>query len=130
MSDRVEVHFESIALQDQRVRGEPDDYLMSVVHFAFRYPDGRIDTGCVATVRHRLRDPTSGAVEIVVSAAYQCPAYGHSLKQTIEEYYRQRVGFNGSVLQIGPKGASPLIIGVPRESPATATFEVGPESAA
>jgi len=57
MHNRIEIHFEAIALEDQRVRGAPDDYLRSAVHFAFRYPDGRIDTGCVATVLHRLRSP-------------------------------------------------------------------------
>ena len=129
MHNRVEVYFESIALQDQRVRGQPDDYLMSVVHFDFRYPDGRIDTGCVATVRHKLRDTGGESVEIMMSPAYRCPAYVRSLERAIEEYYRQRVGVRGELIRVGPKGASSLIMGVPIESIACAEFEVEPVSA-
>ena len=122
--NRVEVHFESIALQDQRVRGLPDDYLLAVVHFDFRYPDGRIDTGCIATIRHRFRHPSGEIVEVTVPGAYDCPTYGRSLERAIEEYYRQRVGADGSTIRVGPQGVSPFVIGVPRESIASAAFSI------
>ena len=121
---RVEVYFESIALQDQRVRGQPDDYLLAVVHFDFRYPDGRIDTGCTATIRHRFRHPGGEIVEVTVPGAYDCPTYGRSLERAIEEYYRQRVGVDGSAIPIGPKGASPVLVGVLLESIASGVFSV------
>lgn len=124
MYNRVEVHFESIALQDQRVRGLPDDYLLAVVHFDFRYPDGRIDTGCIATIRHRFRHTSGEIVEVTVPGAYDCPTYGRSLERAIEEYYRQRVGADGSTIRVGPEGVSPFVIGVPRESIASAVFSI------
>jgi hypothetical protein len=96
---------------------------MSVVHFAFRYPDGRIDTGCTATVRHRFRAANGGQVEVTVPAAYQCPSFRLSLERATEEYYRQRVGIDGVLVRIGPRGASPLILGVPRESAASVVFD-------
>lgn len=122
MQSRVEVHFEAVELTAQFVFGEPGDYVDGLVHFAFRYPDGRIDTNCTATIWHALQPRE--IVEVTVPAAYQCPAYRPSLERAIEEYYRARVGRDGTVIRIGDKGASPLIIGVPRESAASAVFEV------
>ena len=122
MPSRVEVHFEAVELTAQYVFGEPGDYVDAVVHFAFRYPDGRIDTNCAAMIWHALRPRE--IVQVTVPAAYQCPAYGPSLERAIEEYYRPRVGEDGMLIRIGPKGASPLIVGVPRESAASAMFEI------
>lgn len=122
MHSRVEVHFEAVEVSAQYVFGEPGDYIDAVVHFSFRYPDGRIDTNCTATIWHAL-EPRE-VVEVTVPAAYQCPAYRPSLERAIEAYYRPRVGAEGTVIRIGPKGVSPLIIGVPRESAASAVFEV------
>lgn len=122
MNSRVEVHFEAVELTAQYVFGEPGDYVDGLVHFAFRYPDGRIDTNCAATIWHALRP--SEIVQVTVPAAYQCPAYAHSLERAIAEYYRSRVGSDGTVIRIGPKGASPLIVGVRRESAASAVFEI------
>ena len=122
MPSRVEVHFEAVELTAQYVFGEPGDYVEAVVHFAFRYPDGRIDTNCTAMVWHALKPRE--IVEVTVPAAYRCPAYGPSLERAIEEYYRPRVGDDGTLIRIGPKGASPLIVGVPRESAASAMFEI------
>jgi hypothetical protein len=119
---RVEVHFEAVELTAQYVFGEPGDYVDGLVHFAFRYPDGRIDTNCTATIWHGLRPQE--IVQVTVPAAYQCPAYGASLERAIAEYYRSRVGRDGTVICIGPKGASPLILGVRRESAASAVFEL------
>ena len=124
MRHRVEVHFESIVLQDQRVRGPVRDYVVCVVHFAFRYRDGRVDPGCIATVRHRIRLIGRPAVDVIVPAAYQSPAYSERLKREIAEYYLDRVGPQGTVIRLGPKGASPLILGVPRESPSIVAFEI------
>ena len=39
MQSRVEVLLESITLQDQRVRGAEDDYLLSVVHLEVQHRD-------------------------------------------------------------------------------------------
>lgn len=122
MPSRVEVHFEAVELTAQYVFGEPGDYVDAVVHFAFRYPDGRIDTNCTAMVWHALKPRE--IVQVTVPAAYQCPAYGPSLERAIEEYYRPRVGEDGTLIRIGPKGASSLIVGVPRESAASAMFEI------
>ena len=119
---RVEVHFEAIELTAQYVFGEPGDYVDALVHFAFRYPDGRIDTNCTATIWHALQPRE--IVQVTVPAAYKCPAYARSLESAIEEYYRLRVGMDGTVIRIGPKGASPLVIGVPCESAASAVFEI------
>ena len=128
MPSRVEVHFEAIELTAQYVFGEPGDYVDAVVHFAFRYPDGRIDTNCTAMIWHGL--VPREVVQVTVPAAYRCPAYGRSLERAIEEYYRARVGPDGSLIRIGRKGASPLIIGVPRESAASAVFEIDEEPTA
>ena len=125
MQNRIEVYFEAIALEEQRVRGAPDDYLRSAVHFAFRYADGRVDTGCVATVLQRLLSPGDDVIEVSIPGAYQCPAYRECLEQAIADYYRERVGVDGTVIRIGPKGASPLIRGVSLESRASAVIEIG-----
>lgn len=131
MYNRVEIQFESIALQDQRVRGQPDDYLLAVVHFDFQHPDGRVETGCVASIRHRFREPSVDAVEVSVPAAYQCPAYRQTLERAIEAYYRRRVGSAGSAIRIGPKGASPILLGALLESRASEVFVLDvPEPAA
>jgi hypothetical protein len=122
VSSRVEVHFQAVELVAQYVFGEPGDYIDSQVHFAFRYPDGRIDTNCTATIWHALRPRE--IVQVTVPAAYRCPAYAPSLERAIEEYYRARVGMDGTVIRIGAKGASPLILGVVRESAASAVFEI------
>lgn len=128
MPSRVEVRFEAVELTAQYVFGEPGDYVDGLVHFAFRYPDGRIDTNCTATIWHALRPQE--IVQVTVPAAYQCPAYRPSLERAVEEYYRARVGCDGTVIRIGPTGASALIIGVPRESPASAVFEIDAHTAA
>lgn len=124
MQDRVEVHFESIELKEYSVTASPGDYALSIVHFAFRYPDGRIDTGCAATVRHALDRLSAGSVQITVPGAYQCPAFQRSLERSIEEYYRRRVDFDGRVLRIGAMGAVPPTVGVPVVGPACAEFVV------
>jgi len=128
--NRVEVHFESVELIVQRVYGEPGDHVECVVHFAFRFPDGRVDSNCAASVWHAIEPVSSGIVDITLPEAYKCPAYGHSLERAIEAYYRPRVGVDGTVIRIGPKGASPLIIGVPMASVACAEFEAESENAA
>jgi hypothetical protein len=122
VQSRVEVHFHAVELVAQFVFGEPGDYVDAQVHFSFRYPDGRIDTNCTATIWHGLRPRE--VVQVTVPAAYRCPAYAPSLERAIEEYYRARVGADGTVIRIGRKGASPLILGIPRESPASAAFEL------
>ena len=122
MKSRVEVHFQAVELTAQYVFKEPGDYVEAVVHFGFRYPDGRIDTNCTATIWHALRPRE--VVEVTVPAAYQCPAYRASLERAVEEYYRQRVGVDGTLIRIGPKGASSLIIGVAQDSAASAVFEI------
>ena len=124
MQSRVEVYFEAVEITAQPVFGEPGDYLDALVHFDFRYPDGRIDTNCTATIWHRLAPRDADLIEVTVPAAYQCPAYGASLTHAIEAYYRPRVGVDGSVIRIGKKGASELIIGVPMRSAACAEFDV------
>lgn len=122
MKSRVEVHFEAVEITAQYVFGEPGDCVEAVVHFGFRYPDGRIDTNCTATVWHALQPRE--IVQVTVPAAYQCPAYRAALERAVEEYYRRRVGADGTAIRIGPKGASPLIIGVPQQSAASALFEI------
>lgn len=122
--NRVEVYFESIELKECHVRGEPDDFALSVVHFDFRFPDGRADTGCMATVRHALGRFSGGCVRITVPTGYQCPAFRRSLELSIEEYYRRRVDFDGRAFRIGAMGAAPPTIGVPVASPACAEFDV------
>ena len=124
MQSRVEVHFESVELKEHHVQGQPEDFALSVVHFAFRYPDGRIDTGCMATVRHALGRLSGGCVRITVPTAYECPAFQRSLERAIEQYYRQRVEFDGALIRIGAMGAVPPTIGIPVESPARAEFQV------
>jgi hypothetical protein len=122
VQSRVEVRFEAVELTAQYVFGEPGDYVDALVHFAFRYPDGRVDTNCTATIWHALRPRE--VVQVTVPAAYRCPAYASSLERAVEEYYRSRVGPDGTVIRIGPKGASLLVIGVPLESAASAVFEI------
>ena len=124
MQSRVEVHFESIELKEQRIQRLPDDFARSVVRFGFRYPDGRIETGCTATVWHALGALSGGTVRITLPSSYQCPAYRQGLERSIEEYYRRQVDFDGRVIHIGPWGASPPTIGIPVVSPACAEFEV------
>lgn len=124
MQSRVEVHFEAVEITAQHVLGEPGDNVDAVVHFSFRFPDGRIDTNCTATIWHRLDVNGDDLIQVTVPAAYQCPAYGPSLERAIEAYYRPLVGSDGTVIRVGPKGVSPLIVGVPRESVASASFEV------
>ena len=130
MQSRVEVYFEAVEITAQQVFGEPGDSVDAVVHFDFRYPDGRVDTNCTATVWHRLDLRGTDPIEVTVPAAYQGPAYGPSLLRAIEAYYRPRVGFDGTVIRIGPKGASALILGVRMESAACAAFDVEFEGAA
>ena len=130
MQQRVEVHFESIELKEYHVTETPGDYALAVVHFGFRYPDGRVDTGCMATVRHALGRLSGGCVRITVPAGYQCPAFQRSLERSIEEYYRRRVDFDGRAFRIGAMGAPPPTIGIPVASPACAEFEVESEDPA
>jgi hypothetical protein len=121
----IEVQFESVVLEEQRVCGRADDYLESTVHFSFQYPDGRVDAACSARVRHVLSGPDGGIVQVTVPAAFQCPDYLRLLEWAIGEYYREQVGDDGLVIRLGPKGASPLIVGVKRDAPGYAVFEVG-----
>ena len=130
MQSCVEVHFESIELKEHHVQGRPEDFALSVVHFGFRYPDGRVDTGCMATVRHALGRLSGGCVQITVPTGYQCPAFQRSLERAIEEYYRQRVEFDGALIRIGAFGAVPPTIGIPVESPACAEFVIDSAGAA
>ena len=130
MQSRAEVYFEAVEITAQQVFGEPGDHVDALVHFDFRYPDGRVDTNCTATVWHRLEARGEDLIEVTVPAAYQCPAYGASLLRAIEAYYRPRVGTDGSVIRIGKKGASELILGVPMHSPACAEFDADLEGAA
>ena len=124
MQQRVEVHFESIEVKEYSVTEAPSDYALSIVRFAFRYPDGRIDTGCTATVRHALGRLSAGCVQVTVPGSYQCPAFQRSLARSIEEYYRRRVDFDGRAFRIGAMGAAPPTIGVPVAAPACAEFDV------
>ena len=119
MSTYNVVRFESIVLQDQRVRGAADDYLLSVVHLEVQQADGQWCQGCVATVRHRFRGANGGAVKISVQPADSCKSYVTALERPVEEYYRDRVGTDGSAIRVGPRGASPWLIGVPRLAPAS-----------
>lgn len=73
----------------------------------------------------------STAVEWTAALAdsFAGPAYCRSLERAIEESYRRRVGSDGTAIRIGPKGASPLILGVLLESRATGVFSIdAPES--
>lgn len=130
MQSRVEVFFEAIEIVGQQVFGEPGDHVESLVHFGFRYPDGRVETNLTANVWHAIEPVSSGVVEITVPASFRCPAYVMSLERAIEAYYRPRVGVDGSVIRIGKKGASALIVGTPIQSAACATFDVDADSAA
>jgi hypothetical protein len=119
------VQFESIVLQDQRVRGADDDYLLSVVHLTIQHPSGRRCPGCLAAVRHRFRGAHGGAVEISISAAKECAGYAHALEPLLEDYYRDRVGNEGTAIRVGPRGASPWLVGVLRSDPASALLTSG-----
>jgi hypothetical protein len=114
VSDRIDVQFESIALQDQRVRGADDDYLLSVVHLEVRHPDGRWCPGCSARVRHRFRGADGGGIEIRVQPSEQCAGYVAALEPAVEGYYRDRVGAEGTAIRVGPRGASPWLVGMQR----------------
>ena len=119
------VQFESIVLQDQRIRSAADDYMLSVVHLVIRHPDGLWCPGCVASVRHRFRGANGGAVEINVQLADQCAAYADALKPLIEDYYRDHVGPEGAAIRVGRRGASPWLIGVQRLALATVSLGSG-----
>ena len=114
MSPYAVVQFESIVLQDQRIRGTGDDYLLSVVHLTMPHPDGRWCPGCLATVRDRFRGAQGGALEISMRLEDECAGYARALEPSIEEYYREHVGTEGTAIRVGPRGASPLLVGVPR----------------
>ena len=118
------IQFESITLQDQRIRGAADAQLMSVVRFVVQHPDGRRCPGCAATVRHRFRGADKGAVDVMVSPPEECRLYVTMLKPQVEDYYRERVGVDGQLIRIGPEGASSLVIGAVMDSAASAEFEV------
>ena len=118
------VQFDSIVLQDQRVRGVDDYYLLSVVHLTIQHSDGRWCPGCVASVRHRFRGANGGALEISVSAADECAGYAHELEPLLEDYYRDRVGRDGTAIRVGPRGASPWLIGMQRLAPATVSIPI------
>lgn len=124
MAARAVVQFESIVLQDQRIRGADDDYLLSVVHLELQHPDGHWCPGCVASVRHRFRGANGGAVEVNVRPAEQCAAYAHALGPSVEEYYRDRVGADGTVIRVGPRGASPWLVGMQRLARATVSLSI------
>ena len=125
MESRIVVRFESIAVQDQRVRGAADDYLLSVVHLEVRHPDGHWCPGCVATVRHRFRGAHGGPVEVSIQPAEQCVAYARALTPPVEAYYRDHVGPEGSTIRVGPRGASPALLGTQRVARMTIALSVG-----
>lgn len=125
MQSRVEVLLESITLQDQRVRGAEDDYVLSVVHLEVQHPDGHWCSGCVATVRHRFRGVQGGGIEISIRPPAECAAYVPALEPLVEGYYRDRVGPDGSAIRVGPRGASPWLIGMQRLAPATVSLLIG-----
>ena len=122
LASHAVVHFESIVLQDQRIRGADDDYLLSVVHLTIQHPDARWCPGCLATIRHRFRGANGGAVEVNIRAADQCVAYERALAVLVENYYRERVGTEGTAIRVGPRGASPWLVGMQRMAPATAVL--------
>lgn len=124
MQSRVEVQFESIVLQDQRVRGSDDDYLLSVVHLAVQHSDGHCCPGCVASVRHRFRAANGGAVEISVRPAAECAVLAQALEPSVEEYYRNQVGSEGRAIRVGPRGASPWLVGMQRLARATVSLPI------
>ena len=124
MQSRVEVQFESIILQDQRIRGADDDYLLSVVHLEVQHPDGHWCPGCVAGVRHRFRGANGGAVEISVQPAEECAALAHALEPSVEEYYRDRVGGEGTAIRVGPRGANPWLVGMQRLARVTVSLAI------
>lgn len=124
MSGHIELHFESIALLEQRVHGQPDDYLLCIVRFSFRYPDGRVETGCVATVRDWLREPGADGVEITVPASHQCPTYVRLVERAVDEYYHERVGMDGTVIRLGPNGANLQVVGAMLASPEDVVFSI------
>ena len=125
MQSRVEVLLESITLQDQRVRGAEDDYLLSVVHLEVQHRDGHWCPGCVATVRHRFRGVQGGSIEISIRQPAECAAYVAALEPLVEGYYRERVGPDGSAIRVGPRGASPWLIGMQRLAPVTVSLPIG-----
>lgn len=118
MAAHAVVQFESIVLSDQRVLGGDDDYLLSVVHLAIQHPDGHWCPGCVASVRHRFRGVQGGGVEVSIRPAAECATYVPALEPVVESYYRDRVGPDGSAIRVGPRGASPWLIGTQRLTPA------------
>ena len=124
MSRCAIVQFESIVLRDQRIRGADDDYLLSVVHLTIQHPDGRWCPGCVASVRHRFRGVDGGAVEISVDAAQECAVYEHAVEPWVEKYYRDRVGPEGSAIRVGPRGASPWLVGMQRLARSTVSLPI------
>lgn len=125
MERRIAVRLESIALQDQRVHGAANDYVVSVVHLDVQHPDGHWCPGCVATVRHRFRGDDGGAVEVNLQPADECAAYVSALRPCVEGYYRERVGGEGTAIRVGPHGASPWLIGMQRLAPATVSLLIG-----
>jgi hypothetical protein len=118
------VQFESIVLQDQRIRGADDDYLLSVVHLTILHSDGQWCPGCVASVRHRFRGANGGALEVSVSAAEECAGYVNALEPLLEDYYRDRVGSEGTAIRVSPRGASPWLVGMQRLARATVSIPI------
>ena len=125
MAANAVIEFESIVLRDQRIRGADDDYLLSVVHLVIQHPNGQYCPGCVASVRHRFRGANGGTVEISVLPAEQCAAYTRALLPLLEDYYRERVGSEGTAIRVGPRGASPWLVGMQRLAKATVSLPVG-----
>lgn len=119
------VQLESIVLEEQRIQGADDDYVLSIVDFMVQHPDGRWCSGCVATIRHLFRGANGGAVAVSIDACEQCAPYATTFERFVEEYYREQVTVDGTEIRIGGRDGSPLLLGARRAIPVTAMVRIG-----
>ena len=75
-------------------------------------------------MRDWLREPGANGVEITIPAACQCPAYVRSVERAVDEDYHERVGMDGTLIRVGPNGASPQIVGAPVAAPEDVVFSI------
>jgi len=59
-----------------------------------------------------------------VSAPSECAGYARTLEPFLEEYYRDRVGTEGTAIRVGPRGASPWLVGMQRLARAAVSIPI------